>query len=105
MHLLVSALRECQLTLFRSKRLPDPQPDLKSALEPLLGRLDQLDRTFQAMRLEWEIVTAHVDQQTNRVHRELGHVTKRKADLAKSEEPCLDQTSSHPSRFRGGRGR
>jgi len=81
----------------------DPQPDLKSRLETMLARLEGLELRFNGMRADWEIVTSHVDQQTAKVHRELGHVTKRKADLEKIENPCDEAPEVRRSRFRGGR--
>jgi len=57
------------------------------------------------MRLDWGVVTNHVDQQTNKVHRELGHVTKRKADLLRLEAGDDAQPEQRKSRFRGGRSR
>lgn len=81
-----------------------PSPDLNRRLEQALERLLELELRFNGMRQEWEIVTAHVDQQTSKVHRELGHVTKRKADLER-HEPCADEETVRRSRFRGGRGR
>lgn len=91
--------------LFGITRSSLPSPDLKDRLEAILKRLDGLELRFNGMRGEWEIVTSHVDQMTTKVHRELGHVTKRKADLEKIEQPCDDELVRRKSRFRGGRGR
>lgn len=92
------------LRLFGLMGRSDPHHDLVKALAVLHGRADELEKRFAAMRLEWEIVTAHVDQLSAKTHRELGHVTKRRADLAKLE-PDEPAEAPHRSRFSGGRGR
>ena len=91
---------------FGQREVSDPQPDLKDALEAIVRRCESLENAFQTMKLDWEIVTAHVDQQTNKVHRELGHVTKRRADLERAEgNPESESLPLRRSRFSGGRAR
>jgi len=91
--------------MFGWMKRSDPQPDLKDALDDLSGRIKALEGQWGAMRLDWSVVTHHVDQQVNKVHRELGHVTKRKADLLKLEPGDDAEPQQHKSRFRGGRSR
>lgn len=93
------------MPLFNKNKRPEALLSLKEALEAILGRLDSLEKKFETMRLDWEIVTAHLDQQSTKVHRELGHVTKRKADLLKLEGGDEPEAGARKSRFRGGRGR
>lgn len=93
------------LRLFGWIRQSDPQHDLVKALAVLHGRADAIEKRFDQMRLEWEIVTAHVDQLSAKAHRELGHVTKRRADLAKLEPDDQTDVVPHRSRFSGGRRR
>lgn len=72
---------------FWNRKRSDPHGDLKSALEANVARQNQFELDLGKMRLEFQIVSDHVDQQTAKVHRELGHVTKRKADLLKLSPP------------------
>jgi len=91
--------------LFDFLKRPDPSLRLKTAIEDVAGRLDSLQSAFGTMRRDWETVTAHVDQQTSKVHRELGHITKRQA-LDKPDEPVTDEVARRRrGRYAGGRGR
>lgn len=94
---------------FRFLQDPPPSDDLKSALEAVHGRLDALERTFERMRVDWEVITAHIDQQSNKVHRELGHVTRRQREIKDADgtfeqrELELTENPRRRSRFAGGR--
>lgn len=92
--------------LFRKKASSPPSEDLEQRLQAILGVHRELQTAFSTMRLDWETVTAHVDQLTTKVHRELGHITKRKRDLAKAD-PCDEEeggvSNIRRSRFSGGR--
>jgi len=86
-------------------RRADPSLALKQALEAQSDRLSQLERAFAVYKLDWETVVAKIDQLAKKVHRELGHVTKRQA--LESPSPDESKLSIEPrrGRFRGGRSR
>lgn len=94
------------MDLFGFFRRPPPQVDLERALQPILASLERLDRAFDVMRVDWETVTAHIDQLSNKVHRELGHVTRRKREVQELEGDCPpDEVATRRSQFSGGRRR
>jgi len=96
------------LGLFRFLRQADPQDNLAEPPGELLGRLRTLEDAFSSMRLDWETVTAHIDQQSNKVHRELGHITRRKRELLELEPDQPDVPAAdvpRRGRFARGRGR
>jgi len=92
------------VSLFSFLKPSDPCPDPEEPYEELLGRIDDLEKSFGAMQLEWETVTAHLDQLSAKTHRELGHITRRKREVQDIEgEAAPDEVTTRRSRFRGGR--
>lgn len=97
------------MALFKLLERSKPQEGLREALETLRSEFRDLQHQFGALQLQWETVVAHVDQQTKAVHRELGHVSRKKRELENNEpdipEAQSPSTSEHRSQFRGGRHR
>jgi len=94
------------LTLFNLFRQSPPLLDLNEPLAAILARLTALEEGFRTLQHEHALVTASVDAAVTKVHRELGHVTKRRADLKRLEpcdEPEISGLPLHRSRFSGGR--
>jgi len=104
-HLSELSQRGYQLRLFSRKEPSDPQLDLKGALEPLESRLTGLELLVRDLRAEWVIVSSHVDQQTKKVHRELGHVSRMRSEQSDGEQETQSSLPRRQSRYRGGRNR
>ena len=91
--------------LFRSTPSLDPALELVKALDPILERLARLEESQKTLTLNFAVVTANIDAQADKVHRELGHVTRHKRDI-KAAQPCDEEAESAPNirpRFAGGR--
>jgi len=100
--------QEGYLGLFRFLGPKNGEKPLILAQAAIENRIGSLETAFAEMRLQWEVVTAQVDNQTSKVHRELGHVTRRRKEIEDAEGGCPDEVSDIPQRrtaFSGGRGR
>jgi len=96
------------LSLFSRFLGSGPPEALKAALDRYDGEVRALREAFDRLEHRQLLVEASVDAAVVKVHRELGHVTKRKADLAKLDPPCADEVLPdivRASRFSGGRRR
>ena len=62
---------------------------LEEALRCPIERVDGLEAELRDMLGEWGITKEALDATYNKVHRELGHITKRQG-LDKSDEPITE---------------